>query len=1715
MNQKKCFLSLIYILFITQIQAQWTVPPCPVPGLTYEDAPLLDCCLDGYSYQTDANPNVFTPPGFCGTGENGQWLAFRATYSGIIFQFDVSNCIGSQQPPDGGLQFQVYGIGDFCQENLLFPIGDCFSPMGPTSGQISALGLTPGHVYYIFIDGWSGDICDYTISILDTIDPVQINAPSLSGPSTVGVDQTATFTLDFPNLDNHNPCGNYKQDPVPCGCIDPNPANITWSGPSDATISPIPNTFSANVTFGSMSGDVCIFVSSLCGTYQDCIFVNVENLCADAGEDQYICGFSAQLSGSPLPGDWEFLCDISDGLGTFSGGSFNPGITVSNCGNYYFEYTSLDPNCMDVDTVLVSFEDPSHRETQIFMDIGLDYVNVKCHEGAEAEPCENTVTIPGLPPPVVAWEFCTSAACESVIFSNEIFGSTGCLADSILIETDTINDATSNGCVNFGQDHVLNNFFDIIDSLAGGVFNDLGCPLAPGCFIPEIIDSIIVIDTISLPKREGGQWHIVLPTEIIPANNQTFFIYNNKDFVLNLSPDETYYGPGDIELALFEITNFGDTIYQTIQVDFQMQWIEEWSYVQLTRSRKLYLYEDSHYDCPGNSILGPAIVIPPPPTYPCGPIDVSFPPYDCELCPVDMIIDAHPDFFVLDCCNPCVNLVGTGSSSEGNVSIRWSNGQSTMLVCQGGSYTVTVTSLPSGCTAEKTVTIFEDFYYPDVFILPPDEITCLNPCVQLETVVSGIQFNLIYYWTGPNGFNSNDPSPTVCEPGTYSVNVFDFNNCCEAWADVNVVEFIEPEIIEIQDVICPGECYVLNGESFCNQGLHTQNGVDQNSCPTVTNLTLDFHNVPVGNVTMTLCESEVYVYQNSGNIYDIGNPTGTEIEQSYLGCDSLVNIQIDFYTPENQYLQVELCVGECYDNAGMAICTAGITPIDIVDGNGCDAILEIDITILTQQTSNFNKDLCEDELIEINLTIYNQANPTGTEIFQDLNGCDSLVFIQINTLQTQYQFINEIVCEGECYDLNGQVYCDAGVYIQNSQGSNGCKEVIELTLSNHIPQSSNIEMDLCQSESIVINGTIYDENNPTGTEIFQDMNGCDSLVFVQTSTYPTEYQFISQTVCEGACYDLNGETFCDAGVYFQSIQSLNACEGFIELTLSNFQPQSSDLNQNLCEGESIQINGTIYDDNNPTGTEIYSDVNGCDSLVFIQIITLPTEYNYSTEEICQGACFDWFGQQICTAGTYSHTETGQNGCDVVNELNVDELPTSNSIFATSLCTGDQMIINGTIYDESNPSGQEIFIAQNGCDSTVNIDLNFVNLSSTTALPNMLTCLETTTLITTEIQADETIQSTIWTTSNGSIITDPNQLEITVNAAGDYQLEIITESGCSELNIISVEENMAPPIPIVTEALKLDCNSNEVKLICDNNNMNYEWSGPGIDNSNQPLQNPTISLSGDYTLIITNPINGCSEVANVTVSDSDVINFEAFSSPSCGNSATGKIELFGIEGGQQPYNFSINGNEIQDPNIGFSAGIYTLEIEDANGCLSSQDIEITERPELEILNEETIQICGIQEIQLEANINFPNEVLSYTWDDGTKIPFRIITEEGTYSLTVQNECEVLTHEFEVIDNEFSIRNKIYVPNAFSANGDAINDVFQAYTDIDLTEFEFMVFDRWGNLVFETDDPSKGWDGKTAAKRTDSAVFVWMIHAKGSGCDDRLQEVVLRGDVVLMK
>ena len=72
---------------------------------------------------------------------------------------------------------------------------------------------------------------------------------------------------------------------------------------------------------------------------------------------------------------------------------------------------------------------------------------------------------------------------------------------------------------------------------------------------------------------------------------------------------------------------------------------------------------------------------------------------------------------------------------------------------------------------------------------------------------------------------------------------------------------------------------------------------------------------------------------------------------------------------------------------------------------------------------------------------------------------------------------------------------------------------------------------------------------------------------------------------------------------------------------------------------------------------------------------------------------------------------------------------------------------------------------------------------------------------------------------------------------------------------------------------------------------------------------------------------------------------------------------------------------------------------------------------------------------------------------------------------------------------------YVPNGFTPDGDGLNDVFRAYGDgIDLSNYSMQIFDRWGELMFETSNASNGWNGTYKGKLAEAGTYVWKIIAK---------------------
>ena len=272
------------------------------------------------------------------------------------------------------------------------------------------------------------------------------------------------------------------------------------------------------------------------------------------------------------------------------------------------------------------------------------------------------------------------------------------------------------------------------------------------------------------------------------------------------------------------------------------------------------------------------------------------------------------------------------------------------------------------------------------------------------------------------------------------------------------------------------------------------------------------------------------------------------------------------------------------------------------------------------------------------------------------------------------------------------------------------------------PPASDLLMTLCAGESLIVNGTTYDENNPSGTEILTGASslGCDSILNVQLNFLPAADGQLFVELCDGESITVNGALYDQSnpsGTEIFPNAAANGCDSILQVQLSFLPAADGQLFAGLCNGESVTVNGTLYDQSNPSGTEIFPNaaVNGCDSVLQVQLSFLPTASGQLLETLCQGESITVNGttyDQNNPSGTEILTNAAANGCDSILQVQLSFLPAVNGpLIAELLFPGDSIVVNGTVYNQANPSGTEIFAgaAANGCDSIVTISLTFEDI----------------------------------------------------------------------------------------------------------------------------------------------------------------------------------------------------------------------------------------------------------------------------------------------------------------------------------------------------------------------------------------------------------------------
>lgn len=136
--------------------------------------------------------------------------------------------------------------------------------------------------------------------------------------------------------------------------------------------------------------------------------------------------------------------------------------------------------------------------------------------------------------------------------------------------------------------------------------------------------------------------------------------------------------------------------------------------------------------------------------------------------------------------------------------------------------------------------------------------------------------------------------------------------------------------------------------------------------------------------------------------------------------------------------------------------------------------------------------------------------------------------------------------------------------------------------------------------------------------------------------------------------------------------------------------------------------------------------------------------------------------------------------------------------------------------------------------------------------------------------------------------------------------------------------------------------------------------------------------------------------------------------------------------------------------------------------------------------------------------------TYLWSTGQTTGTITVTQPGLYWLQVTDKYNCTARDSITVSQKSCLEG-FRMPNAFTPNGDGKNDVLRPLLFGNVQQFRFMIFNRWGQKVFETTDLQKGWDGGNAANGFDTGVYVWTCQYQFQGQPVRVE----KGTVVLIR
>jgi gliding motility-associated-like protein len=200
------------------------------------------------------------------------------------------------------------------------------------------------------------------------------------------------------------------------------------------------------------------------------------------------------------------------------------------------------------------------------------------------------------------------------------------------------------------------------------------------------------------------------------------------------------------------------------------------------------------------------------------------------------------------------------------------------------------------------------------------------------------------------------------------------------------------------------------------------------------------------------------------------------------------------------------------------------------------------------------------------------------------------------------------------------------------------------------------------------------------------------------------------------------------------------------------------------------------------------------------------------------------------------------------------------------------------------------------------------------------------------------------------------------------------------------------------------------------------------------------------------------------------------------------------------------------------GSYTISLTTSEGCDSIVNLTLIVNPLPEI-NAVADRTTAFPDEQIQLNV-LSTESLSYNWtpiellnNSTIQNPTAFITTPTWFVVSAENKTTLCTIEDSVfigLDFLPCLKENIFIPNAFTPNGDDVNDKLFVRTTI-LNSFHFEIYDRWGNKVFSTDSITEGWDGNYKGQPAQVETYGYFL----SGECIQGEKISLKGNLTLLR